>query len=83
MTPRTRRRTVAVLATEIERVESIDLLATVRFSFSVPVTARQLSDAILRAVNTPAFGISGQCTIVTIRPTTEVVGPTSAALKIP
>lgn len=44
----------------------------VTFELNVPVTKAQLVAAILRASNTPAFGIPGKVTVDMVLPESEV-----------
>jgi hypothetical protein len=60
------KRAVPVLTRSVDGAEVHDLVVTLHFAFKRPVSERQLAAAILRSVRTKEFGITGQCTVVTI-----------------
>ena len=71
-----RRQSIDVLVKTIPNVGTSDFVATLHFSFKKPVSEKQLTAAILRAVNTKEFALAGQCTVVTVLPAASAIqGP--------
>ncbi len=79
--PSTSRAAVAAMLARAAAPGPCELVATIRFTFPGHVDEIQLQEALLRAVRTHAFGLTGQCTITAIE--APVAVPPAAAAPEP
>lgn len=62
---------------------STSLVAVVQFNLEGDVSWKELEQAILRAVLTPAFGLKGRCTVDVLKPPSELEAKESAPMSDP